>query len=203
MPPSRREVLQTITATAPVGLAGCLYGGASAPTDSSPGTDQAATGEPTSTSSPTTTPPPTPETTPPEQIGGGVDAEDKPTYKRVQVGSREGVNDDFNPHDIFVWNSRDGEKSVAVRILDRIAESTVHRAEYTIPAGEDVKIRLLTPSKYYVQLWGPAVNSPQTLLVPCERFDCNYSSTIIGIFEGGEVRATILTTLAACPGYEC
>lgn len=186
-----------------MGLAGCLSGGVSARTAGSPGTDETATVEPTSTSSPTTTPPPTPETTPPKQIDGGVDTGDSPVYKRVQVGSREGVEDDFRPHHIFVGNSRKGEQSGAIRILDRIAESTVHRAKYTIPTGKDLKISLLTPSKYYVQLWGPAVSSPQTLLVPCDQFDCNSSSTIIEIFGGGEVRATILTTLLACPGYEC
>jgi hypothetical protein len=61
----------------------------------------------------------------------------------------------------------------------------------------------LTPSKYYVQLWGPAIDSPETLLVPCRRFDCNESSTDIGIFESGEVRSAVFGTAVACPHPDC
>lgn len=155
------------------------------------------------TEEPTRTPPATPESTPPQNAGGLEDVDPKTTYERVEVGSREGVKEDFRPHDILIWNTLSSEQSISVRILDRLAETTAHWAEYSVPADEAVQIRLLTPSKYYIQLWGPAIESPETLLVPCRRFDCNNSATRIGLFETGEVRSGILTTLAECPSPEC
>lgn len=197
MSPTRRKVLQTITTAIPVGTAGCLTSSTFQNTESSP------SNSPRNTSTPTSTPPATPETTPPESSGRVPDAKQKTTYKRVKIGSRQGVEGDFKPHALIIWNTLNSEQSVSVQILNKIAESTVHRADYNIPSDEAVKIHLLTPSKYYVQLWGPPIGSPETLLVPCDRFDCNESSTIIGIFDDGKVGSTILSTLVACPGYDC
>lgn len=197
MPPSRRKVLQAMTAAVPVGLAGCMSGGASTTTDPS------LSSSPTAISGPTSTPPATPETTPPENSGGLDDFDPTNIHERIEVGSREGVKEEFKLHDLGIWNTVGSEQSVSVRVLDRLAETAVHRAEYSIPADEAVRIGLLTPSKYYVQLGGAAIDSPETLLVPCERFDCNESKTQIGIFESGAVRSTVLTTLAQCPSLDC
>lgn len=197
MPPSRREVLQSITAAVPVGLAGCMAGGASQTTDPSPSTS------PTAFPAPTSTPSVTPKTTPPENSGGLDEFNPSNTHKRIEIGSRDGVKDEFKPHDLRIWNALGSEETIFVRILDRLAETTVHRAEYSIPTDEAVRITLLTPSTYYIQLWGPSIDSPETLLVPCERFDCNESETQIGVFESGEVRSTVLTSLAGCPSPDC
>lgn len=196
MPSSRREILQTLTAAVPVGIAGCAFGGAF------PSTDRSTT-SPTATPAPTSTPPATPESTPPVNTGGIGVFDPSSIHNWIEIGSREGVKEEFKPHDIRIWNTLSSERTVFVRILDRLAKTTVHRAEYTIPADEGVRITLLTPSKYYVQLWGPAINPPETLLVPCRHFDCNESSIDIGFFESGEVRSAVFSTLVACQHPEC
>lgn len=197
MLPSRRKVLQSITVAIPVGLAGCSFGGGPQPTDPAPDTS------PTATDAPTSTPPATPVSTPPVNSGGLDSFDPSDIHERIEVGSREGVKAEYKPHDLRIWNALGSEQPVSVRILDRRAKTTVHRGEYGIPADVEIRITLLTPSKYYVQLWGPAIESPETLRVTCSHFDCNESSLDIGIFESGEVRSAVFSTLVACPHPDC
>lgn len=183
----RRALLATV-GTGIASLSGCLA---------------AADGQATPDSTPGT-PPATPRSTPPVNTGGLDDFEPSSTYRQVEVGSREGVDEKFGPHDLVVWNSYGSEQPVSLRILDRVRETTTHRAGYTIPADAAIEVTLLTPSKYYVQLWGPAIDTPETLLVPCDLFDCNASATRIGILENGRVRSSVISTLAGCPSTpEC
>lgn len=178
----RRALLATV-GTGVASLSGCLAAadGPSAP-DSTPGT-----------------PPATPDSTPPVNTGGLDDFDPSSTSRQVEVGSRDGVKEKFGPHDLLIWNASESEQSVSLRILDRVRETTAHRAGYTIPADAAVEITLLRPSKYYLQLWGPAIDTPETLLVPCDLFDCNASATRIGIFENGRVRSSVISTLVGCP----
>lgn len=169
------------------GFAGCLASGTSDPT-------------PDSTSP---TPPATPSGTPPVNTGGPDEFDPADAYKQVEVGSRAGVNEDFLPHDLHIWNAASDQRVVNLRILDRLATTTAHRAAYTIPADKGLEVTLLTPSKYYVQLWGPAIDTPETLLVPCDLFDCNESSTGISIHDHGHIHSSVVSTLAGCPGYDC
>lgn len=182
----RRTVLGTV-GTGFVSLSGCL-----ATADGQSPSDTA-----------TRTPPATPEATPPANSGGLDQFDPATTYNRVEVGSREGVKEDFQPHDLLIWNTFEREQTVSLRILDRLGETTTHRATYDIPADAALEVTLLTPSKYYVQLWGPAIDTPETLLVPCDLFDCNTSRTRIGIFEPGQVRSSVLSTLVGCPSPDC
>lgn len=146
----------------------------------------------------TETSPATPESTPPVNTGGVDEFDPSNTYERVEVGSRKGVKEEFKPHHLLIWNTYGSEQTVQLRILDRVAVTTAHRAAYTIPADAALEVSLLTPSKYYVQLWGPAIDTPETLLVPCDLFDCNASITRIGIIETGRVRSSVISTLAGC-----
>jgi len=197
MPPSRRKILQAITTAVPVGLAGCMSGGPPQTTDQSPSPGSKETPAPTST------PPKTPESTPPVNSGGLDDFDPSDTYKRLAIGSRDAVKEEFKPHDLRIWNAVGTDQTVAVRILDRLEKTTVHRTDYNMPADEEARITLLTPSKYFVQLWGPVIDAPETLRVACHHFDCNVSSTDIGIFGSGEVRSAIFSTLVACPHPDC
>lgn len=183
---NRRTVLATV-GTGLVSFSGCLA---------------AADGQSPS-DTPTGTPPATPESTPPANTGGLDEFDPSTTYKWVEVGTREGVKENFKPHDLQLWNTFENEQTVSLRILDRLADTTAHRATYAIPADAALEVTLLTPSKYYVQLWGPAIDTPETLLVPCTLFDCNTSATRIGIFESGRVRSSVLSTLVGCPSPEC
>jgi hypothetical protein len=102
-----------------------------------------------------------------------------------------------------VWNALERETRVSTRILDRVAETTVQQVEYRIPADQAVSVTLLAPSRYFVHLWGPAIESPETLLVPCSMFDCNSSATRLGVLDGGDVRSMVISSLADCPSPDC
>lgn len=169
------------------GFAGCLATGVS---------DQA----PDSTA---TTPPATPSGPPPVNTGGLSEFDPAETYKHVDVGTRDGVPEKFEPHDLLIWNALERETRISMRLLDRVADTTTHRDEYDIPADQAVSVTLLSPSRYFVQLWGLAIESPETLLVPCSLFDCNSSVTRIGVFERGDVRSSVMSTTAACPSPDC
>lgn len=151
----------------------------------------------------TATPPRTPLETPPANSGGLSEFDPEDTYEDVDVGTRDGVAEEFGPHDLLVWNALERETQVSVRVLDRVAETTAHRDEYEIPADQALGATLLSPSRYFVQLWGAAIESPETLLVPCSLFDCNSSVTRIAVFEGGDVRSSVSSTLLGCPSFDC
>lgn len=182
---NRRTVLGLVGSVTS-GFAGCLATGAS---------DRA----PDSTA---TTPPATPSGTPPVNTGVRRVFDPAATYKQVEVGSRADVNEDFLPHNLYIGNATPGQRVVNLRILDRVANETVHRATYPIPANNELTVTLLEPSRYFVQLWGPAINT-ETLLVPCSLFDCNTTSTGIHIYEDGHIGSSVASTLVACPAPDC
>ena len=182
---NRRKVLGLIGGVTS-GFAGCLATGVgeSGPDSTSP------------------TRPATPSGTPPVNTGGLDEFDPTDTYKKVEVGSRDGVAEDFRPHDLHIWNAAPDQRVVNLRILDRVANEPVHRATYTIPADDALAVTLLEPSRYFAQLWGPVI-ATETLLVPCDLFDCNSSVTSIGIFENGHIRSSVSSTMAACPSPDC
>lgn len=182
---NRREVLGLVGGVS-CGFAGCLATGA---------------GE-SAADSTSTTPPATPSGTPPVNARGLDEFDPTDTYKQVEVGSRAGVNEGYRPHDLHIWNAAPDQRVVNLRILDRVANETIHQAAYTVPADDALAVMLLEPSRYFVQLWGPAI-ATETLLVPCDLFDCNSSVTKIGVFENGHIRSLVRSTLAACPSPDC
>lgn len=180
----RREILGVIGGLTS-GLTGCLATGVSnQPADS-------------------TTTPRTPRETPPVNTGGLSEFDPGDTYQHIDIGTRDGVPEKFKPHTLLVWNALERETQVFIRILDRVAATTAHRDEYKIPTDQTLRVTLLAPSRYYLQLWGTAIESPETLLVPCSLFDCNSSVTRIGVFENGDVRSSVMSTAAACPSPDC
>lgn len=150
-----------------------------------------------------TMPPATPSGTPPANTGGLSEFDPAATYNQVDVGTRDGVPEKYGPHDLVVWNAVERETRISLRVLDRVAETTVHRDEYDLPTDQAVSVTLLSPSRYFVQLWGPAIEPPETLRVPCSFFDCNSSVTRIGVFDGGAVRSSVMSTDAGCPSPDC
>lgn len=150
------------------------------------------------------TPPTTPGDRPPVSSGGLENENFNPsdTYKNVDVGSRDGVLEEFRPHDLQIWNAASNQRVVNIRILDRVANNTAHRASYKIPTDTALALSLLTPSRYYVQIWGPEADT-ETLFVPCNSFDCNSSVTKIGIFKNGDIRSTFRKSIAGCPSPDC
>lgn len=171
-----------------------------------------------SSDSATSTPPGTPRSTPPMDTGGLDTFELADIYEHVEMGSRTGVDGDidehvevgsrigvvdaFRPHDLHIWNTTPDHRVINLRILDRLANTTVHRAAYTIPADKGIEVTLLEPARYFVQLWGPVI-ATETLRVPCSLFDCNESVTGIRIPDDGHLRPTVTSTLAGCPSADC
>lgn len=182
---NRRQALVAI-GTSTLSLAGCL-----ARETTGPG---GAAG--------TATPPPPPRDLPPVNTGLRGDFEPETTYKEIEVGTRAGVDEDYAPHDLHIWNATAGQRTVNLRILDRVADESVHRAAYTIPAAAALRTTLMEPSQYFVQLWGPAIDT-ETLLVPCIIFDCNSSTTSISLYEDGHIGSVVSSTLVGCPSYDC
>lgn len=181
MSPTRRTFLTTCGGVL-TALSGCLSGVADLPESGSG----------------TVTPPPIPNSSPPVGTGGVDDLGLPDSYERIKVGSRDDISEDYQPHDLDIWHGLESEQPIYLRILDRRAGTTVHQSEYHIPAVATLDVTLLRPSKYYVQVWGPPIETPQTLLVPCTFFDCNSSTTVIKILKNGSVRSAVPSTLKNC-----
>lgn len=134
---------------------------------------------------------------------GGLDAFDPAgTYEEVDVGSREGVDDAYRPHDVRVWNAG-AVPAIELRIVDATGEAVVHDATHEIPEDDELTISLLKPSVYLVELRIPTAGTRQTVRVPCTLFDCNGSATQIGVLEDGRIEGRVVTTLAGCPSADC
>lgn len=124
------------------------------------------------------------------------------TYRDVSIGSRTGVDDAYGPHEVRIWNDAP-VPSVELRITDVRAERVVHQRTYEIPAEEELRLSLLEPAVYIIQLQIPSDGIEQALRVPCLFFDCNESATRIGVTEGGEIRSTVVQTRMGCPSADC
>ena len=185
----RRQVLALLATTAG-GFAGCFGNGTA---DADPDSDR-------TTATPPPSPSSTPSPTPPVSTGdlaGSFDPSGTAAY--VPVGSREGVEDAFGPHDVRIWNAGGDQRTVRVRVRDTLAGTPAHEAAHTIPADEALQVDLREPSRYVVELWGPTIVTT-TLRVPCRLFDCNESSTLVAVRSTGDVDSSVLSTMAGCSG---
>lgn len=134
---------------------------------------------------------------------GGLDEFDpERTDEAVDVGSRAGVDRSYRPHAVDIWNAA-GVPAVDVRIVDSMDESVVLRETYELPVDTALSVSLLEPSNYRLEVRVPATGTRHTLGVPCRFFDCNGSVTRIGVFEGGRMRSSVISTTAACPSAAC
>lgn len=190
--PTRRTVLASLGGTT-AALAGCIGAVTDAPTGDG---DTDPTPE-------TPTPPPTPDTSPPPNVGSLETFDPAAVHASVDVGSREGVDDDFQPHGVAVWNDTDRDREIHVRVVDRIAERTAFRRGFDVPADESVALSLLEPSRYLLQAWAPALDASTALSVPCSLFDCNGSRTRVAFRPDGSVPSSVISTMAGCPSPQC
>lgn len=138
----------------------------------------------------------------PVNTGGLHEFDPERTDETVDVGSRAGVDSSYRPHAVDIWNAA-GVPAVDVRIIDSIDESVVHRETYELPVDAALSVSLLKPSNYRLEVRVPATETRHTLGVPCRLFDCNASATRIGVFEGGRMRSSVISTTAACPSAVC
>ncbi|WP_226041594.1 hypothetical protein [Natrinema sp. DC36] len=137
----------------------------------------------------------------PVNTGGLAEFDPESTYEEVDLGSREGVDDSYRPHDVEIWNEA-AEPEVILRIIDSGEALVVHHETYEIPADTSLSISFLEPAEYLIETRVPATEAQHTLRVPRRFFDCNASVTRIGILEDGQMRSSVLSTTAACPSAE-
>jgi hypothetical protein len=118
----------------------------------------------------------------------------------VELGNRaEVANASLNrPHDLAVWNATGSSISVELRIADAAGEHPPFKIAYGVPADDAVVVALLEPSEYSVEVDAPVEEADASMTVPRSRFDCNDSTTQIGVFEDGTVKSRLVTTLAFC-----
>ncbi|MFB6094722.1 MAG: hypothetical protein ABEJ77_07245 [Halanaeroarchaeum sp.] len=121
------------------------------------------------------------------------------TDRTLTLGSREGVSDPQGdgPHDLVLWNAVPTTRSVALRIRDRVDDETVHSGDVAIPGDAELRVRLLEPGAYVVEMHVPSASLSETLGVPRAYFDCNASRTEIGLFAE-RIDSRVFTTLMAC-----
>ncbi|MFT4883698.1 MAG: hypothetical protein ACI8U4_001207 [Natronomonas sp.] len=124
--------------------------------------------------------------------------------ERVQtelaVGSRASVADpeDNQPHGVSVWNAMPEASTVEVRIVDAATDRVVLELTSALAADAAVEFSLLEPSTYRLTIRVPAVDASETVEVSRSWFDCNGSSTQIGVFENDRIDSRTVTTLLAC-----
>lgn len=118
----------------------------------------------------------------------------------LAVGSREGVADpDANrPHGVSVWNTMPEASTVEVRIVDAAADRAILELTTQLSADAAVEFSLSEPSTYRLDIRVPATDASETVEVSRTWFDCNGSSTQVGVFEDGRIDSRTVTTLLAC-----
>ncbi|GAA0208234.1 hypothetical protein [Halobaculum roseum] len=107
-------------------------------------------------------------------------------------------NGDYEPHHVSVWNATDEPRQISLEITDRSNQRGLFEMTETVPVDVALKVTLPDRSTYTIELRVPVLDAQQTLRVPSQRFDCNESTTQIGVFSSGEIRSTILTTSLRC-----
>ncbi|WP_336135897.1 hypothetical protein [Natronomonas amylolytica] len=125
-----------------------------------------------------------------------------PTAVRTElaVGSREGVADPEanRPHGVSVWNAMPDVSTVEVRIVDVADDRVVLELTTKLAADAAVEFSLLEPSAYRLDVRVPAMDARETVEVSRSWFDCNGSSTQVGVFEDGRIDSRTVTTLLEC-----
>lgn len=124
------------------------------------------------------------------------------TDQKVDVGSRDGVDEAYQPHDVSIWNEA-GYGETVVEVADYGSNTKPLERTFEISADTALRVSLLEPSVYLVAVGLPSTGSELTLRVPCFVFDCNASSTQFGLFADGAIRSTMGSTLAGCPSPDC
>jgi hypothetical protein len=131
----------------------------------------------------------------PEQFA--FDPEPDDPFQSETIGSRDAVEnpDDNRPHGVAVWNAADRERSIGVAV--RRGSATVFDRTLTFPADGYLSLTLAEPADYTVSLRAGDEHL-EDVDVGRSWFDCNSSSTQIGVLGDGEVRSTTVSTMVAC-----
>ncbi|SDR17020.1 hypothetical protein [Natronobacterium texcoconense] len=124
------------------------------------------------------------------------------TREEIEIGSGDGVDEKYGPHTVLVSNFG-SDPELEIGVIDVLSKTVVHGNRHRIPDDERLAIELLTPSKYVVNVRSPESELEHAVRVPCWAFDCNLSSTSIGVFDDDEIASYLMTNLAGCGNYSC
>ena len=136
---------------------------------------------------------------PPMSDGELRDYDPERTFESREVGDPDAVSESggLRPHSVGVWNASSGERRIRVELAESEADDPHFSETLAFPADSELSFRLLEPATYVIRLRVPASGVRETLQVPRETFDCNASSTSIGVF-GYEIRSSYYSTLVLC-----
>ncbi|WP_158059416.1 hypothetical protein [Halorussus halophilus] len=121
------------------------------------------------------------------------------TVEKLDVGDPDAIaNDpDTQPHSVGIWNVGEAERRIRVELRDVDSNEQIFAETVEFPADAELSFRLYEPATYVLRLHVPATGVRETLQIPRETFDCNESSTSVGVF-GYEIRSTTYSQLLAC-----
>lgn len=129
----------------------------------------------------------------------GVRSDRDEPFSELAVGSRDDVAfPDYNrPHVVRIWNAADEPRDLLVR-ASRGATEPLDR---TVEFGADAYLTatLNEPGDYRLAV-GVADDEPTTFEIARSLFDCNYSTTDVGVAPDGSVATVTESTTMACPG---
>lgn len=118
----------------------------------------------------------------------------------IELGNRDEVaKESLNrPHDVTVWNATATSVTVELQVSDAAGDRPPFEMTYGIPADDAVVVALLEPSDYDVEVQASVEGAEASMTIPRSRFDCNGSTTQVGVFGDGTVKSRLVTTLAYC-----
>ena len=135
-----------------------------------------------------------PESSDPKQS----EMEFNPEYMQteIEVGSPEGIEE--RPHSLQFWNATPSSLLTNFHIFDKSVEKISLDVTTDLPADVGLSVSLVEPSDYRLQIQAPSEEIEATVTVSRSWFDCNPSSTQIGLFEDGRVESRKYTTWLEC-----
>lgn len=138
----------------------------------------------------------------PVSVGEIRDFDAEGTLETIEIGSREGVDAAFEPHDVSIWNNGD-VPAIELRVIDYDPTAVVHENAHEIPDGTTLDVTLLEPSLYLIEVTVPALGAKTTLRVDCRLFDCNQSVTTVELRANGALPSRMVTTQIGCSSAPC
>lgn len=181
-------------------MAGCTSLDAPSQSDAEPTATSTLTSTPTETAST-----PTQTKTPP--------AGDE-QYELVKIGSRDNVEnpDNNRPHNLLIVNAGDSPREFAITITAQQNDSkqteTVLDTSYEVPNANkprdempwenEIRIELLEPATYTIDLEIPAEREGKQLTIQQEEFDCNWHDRWMIVKGDGRIEVGGMATTMGC-----
>ncbi|NGM70099.1 hypothetical protein G6M89_13965 [Natronolimnobius sp. AArcel1] len=130
------------------------------------------------------------------------DFDEREPAQTITIGSETDLEDSFEPHDIYLWNTL-AERDIDIRLIDMWEREIVFDETETVPSDSIYSFTVWTPAVYLLELYVPDTDTQQVLRIRCRFFDCNISSTRVALEADDQFEAIAQSTLALCPNPIC